>query len=399
MKINTDDIVFLSCIMIIPAILYSNAVVTICYGLIVLCACYKIATQGLTFSHNRPAYLYTLIFLGVLLSFLNSENVSQWQHHLIIKLPFLLMPVALSQFKSFDEKRLITFHFWILAVLCIASLPVLLNYRINQETILLDMAKGQPIPTPIEHVKYSMMNAYGVMAGLILLGFYADRLSKLARCMVMFLVLWLILYIHVLAVRTGIVIVYISTILGFCYVLLINRKIQIQWFKVSIFSVGIIVLLWNLNPSLKTKIGYMKYDWEMYQQGKGNLYSDSERIESLKIGFHIFVNNPIIGVGMGDLQDESRAAYYKQGRPDFYNYPHSQYLYILCSMGLIGLLLFLAGFLGPLYSHKNLFLWAITINYALSFMVENSFERSISIAFFILIALISILSNQLKQTT
>jgi O-antigen ligase len=205
---------------------------------------------------------------------------------------------------------------------------------------------------------------------------------------------------HILAVRTGLVILYLSVFVLLC--IRLSQRNELRWSIISLLILCFFAVLTpRLIPSLHTKIGYMYHDWQMYREGTGALYNDSDRIESLAIGWKLIQRNPIVGVGMGDLRKECVVEYKKTGRTDSYKLPHSQLVYVWAGCGIIGLILFLSGFYGPLWAvgwRSSYFLGFLYLNYSLSFLVENSLERSFSLAFFLFFALLNIRIGHKKST-
>lgn len=87
-----------------------------------------------------------------------------------------------------------------------------------------------------------------------------------------------------------------------------------------------------------------------------NASSITMRFEYWKIAFNIFKNNPIIGVGTGDIQNEFKKSYAKmQSTLDtkYQRRSHNQYLTILATLGIIGLICFLTAFLYPLIQYQG----------------------------------------------
>ena len=137
----------------------------------------------------------------------------------------------------------------------------------------------------------------------------------------------------------------------------------------------------------------MRYDLKMYMEGTGSFYADSDRLASIHVGWVIFRNNPVVGCGIGDLRDEC-SKFYAQlyDRTDRILLPHSQFLHVAASCGIIGIALFLLGFYGPfLFSHgfSIPYLFFLYLNYSISFLLENSLERSMSVAFFLFFGLLA----------
>ena len=385
-------------ILIVPAFIFSKALITICLISIIVLASVHYSNEKLKHFVKAKQYsLFVLLFAMILLSGINSDNLTQWSHHLNIKLPFLFLPLAFFLLPRISETWVISIHMWLIIVLSVSAIPVLINFIGDFQRIMDGMGQGHPIPTPVEHVKYSMMNAYAVVSGVIILRRPSLSWHGLPKQIIGILVLFLAIYMHILAVRTGLFILYASGIiwvgsivikhgrLGFGLTLLVSMGLIIS---VAIFTI----------PSLSQRIGYMQYDLQQYKTGKGNWYSDSDRLQSYKVGWDLFVQSPFVGTGIGDLRDVGSQVYSTQlNRPNYHKYPHSQFLFVLAGCGLLGIIIFVVGFYGPLIvqqNYSNPLLFYLYLNYSLSFLVENSLERSFSLAFFLFFSLLLLSSKK-----
>ena len=389
-----EQIAYYALYCMIPAIIYSRALITICYVIIAVMAI-LVQIRENRFSFNKYLAGLGLVGLSIVLSGINSDNIEQWWNHTVIKIPFLVMPLAFMILAPLPKEVIRNLHLILLVVLSISALPPLLDILQNHEVILDRISRGQPIDTPIEHVKYSMFLAYGIMSALIWTIYYRSELStSQVKC---FWIGGAFLYImmHLLAVRTGLVILYASLFMLGVHVAWIRK---IAFHKVAAaMVVGVVsVFLLIQTPMIKSKLGYMFYDWEQYANNGGANYSDSERLFSLKTGLALFSENVLLGTGIGDLFDSCEEVYQQQSRSAIINYPHSQFIYQLAGTGLIGFGLFIGGYLYPLIRRHNKFyflLMTLYLNYTLSFLVENSLERSMSVAFFIVFASVLLSSS------
>jgi len=153
------------------------------------------------------------------------------------------------------------------------------------------------------------------------------------------------------------------------------------------------IVAYKAIPSLNIKVGYMLHDLDMFWQGKGNRFSDGQRIISLQAGLRVAKQNPILGVGAGDLKQSMKATYEQHFSSFPYKLPHNQLITIAAGTGIVGLLLFLIGFFTPLFYRRNyrhpLFL-TLHIIIFLSFLVENTIENSVGVAFYLLWLLITL---------
>jgi O-antigen ligase len=198
-------------------------------------------------------------------------------------------------------------------------------------------------------------------------------------------VIYLLIFLHILAVRSGLVVFYLSAMLMSTIYAFRQRS-----FRTLIIALVLAILLPVIGflsiPSLNKRVHYMIYDLKEYLKDGGDQYSDSDRINSLLVGWEIFKDNPVIGTGIGDLKDECKIKYGDKFGPEKYVlYPHNQYLFVLAGSGLIGLVLFLVFLWGPLWvnsNYLNMYLLAVVLVFSFGFLFDNALERSFSAGFY-----------------
>ena len=247
------------------------------------------------------------------------------------------------------------------------------------------VSRGQSLPTPIQHVNYSLMIAFATLMAFI---YYLEDKSP-----------WLLgigivcfLFMHVLAVRTGLVAMYMG-IIAFVVADMMRRR---KYKRGIVLVAGCLlapILAYYLLPSFSNKLNYMF--WDLSQMYKGNTanYSDGGRIVSYQLGIDIFKNNVWLGTGIGDF-GEVCLNWYETKAGEFngkLNFPHNQYLFCLASTGIIGLIIYQSALLLPFFKLRlykdNLTLVLYVIIYA-SFLVETSLERSFGMSFFLYFVLL-----------
>ncbi|MCR6639410.1 MAG: O-antigen ligase family protein [Sporocytophaga sp.] len=200
------------------------------------------------------------------------------------------------------------------------------------------------------------------------------------------ILIFLIFYQHLLAVRSGLVAFYVVLILITFY-LLASKNFK----KGLLLFFGIIAIIgisfFSLN-TLKNKWGYTKYDWNLSDiKEKANNYSIGKRLVSQQVTFQLFREHPIFGVGEGNLESEVRKGYAKNFpyvEAENRLSPHNQYLRTLAATGILGFIIFLSCFYFPLFSNKNyrskilLAIYAIT---SVSFLFEDTLETKTGLTF------------------
>lgn len=323
----------------------------------------------------------SILILAVLLSGIWSESSKDWIWFARLKLPLLVIPLAFFLQNSWSREQLLWLEKAFLWIAWLSTLPVLIHVLMYFPEVSENLKKGQPIPTPTHHIRYSMLIAFaGLLAGLRVI----DNRAVAYRWAYMVLFLWVLGTLIILSTRSGIVVFFGGVVYLLWY--LARSRGKARWAMGSLIGlVAVLTLLVSTVPTFRTKLSYMRYDWQQMKSGNDRYYSDSERIRSLKAGWDIWLSSPWTGTGMGDLRTVTREYYNEKWGIDRHKLPHNQLLFILSSTGLIGGFLFLFGFLWPL-SRALLFkrpeivlLFIVTI---IAGMVEHTLETAAGITLF-----------------
>jgi len=289
--------------------------------------------------------LYGLVGFFVLtcLSGLNSENTQQWIHFLNIKSPYILIPIVFCNHPNVLTKNYHQLYISLITVVCLSSLFVLGYYFIDYAHVTDSLGFGKSLWTPLSHVKFSILLALSAIASFILSQRIQHRQTVL-RCIGIFLILSL----HILAVRSGLVVLYFVGGLLLLYHLWNEQQTKQFLLVILLLILGPITAYFTI-PSVYHKVHYVKHDLKMIQQGQTANYSDGERVRSLQIGVDIIKKNPFFGTGIGDIRDVSDQ-YYSDWFPDSQKkiLPHNQYVLAWASLGIIGLIFFTVCLLSPL---------------------------------------------------
>ena len=330
-----------------------------------------------------PFAALVLIFMITFISGINSEDLNHWLRHLRLKLPFLILPPAFYILREpvaryFD---LLCLFFFGLAI--VSTIPVLYQFA-DLESMVLLIKKGQSMSTPVDHIKYSIYIAFSILSAM-LFTIENRHVIKFSKPILIIGGIYLFIFLHLLAVRSGIALFYVvAFILLLRYAILLRKPIL---YLLLLVLIATPFLAYKMIPTLNKKVEYMIYDYKMYQKGEGENLSDSERLYSYAVGIEIFNESPLLGSGIGDLRKLCRDKFKAKYQMDVDKYPHNQFIFILAGSGLLGMVLFLIGMCYPIFYFRkkqdSLFfaIWLIVI---ISFLVENTIERSYSISFFLL---------------
>lgn len=343
---------------------------------------------------KNKGYTMTLgIFLLFLISSMMSTNMEAAIVRLRIALPLFFLPIAFALLPPFSKKEYQQLLFVFLFGMSLACLGVLINYGLNYEEMQQLLVVSKAIPTPNgDHIRFSLMINLAVFAGFWLLQEQFCWRHKNEKWLIGALVLFLMLTLHLLSVRIGMVILYLGISITMLYYMLYKRY---YWLGLVLIG-GILVvpyLAYRYVPSIQTKVDLTRHNWNMYQQGTYGEYSDTRRLLSYEIAWDVAKQAPWLGVGVGDLNDEQARLYQKKYPDQKVMYPHNFFLTIYAATGILGLLFFLVCFFFPFFYHKqyrNLFFLLFYLTIFLSFMTENTLLNAIGVGIYSFFLLFSI---------
>ncbi len=347
------------------------------------------------FLRHRALLALTLIFAVYFVSGLWSENTVWWLDRVRMKLPFLLMPVAIVSIPRLDRalymKLLYAFFIWI----SLASLHSLALYLADYEAINFAYREGQVLPTPVQHIRFSLMAAFCVAIGAYLLREQFVWKYAWERRLIQVLTLFLIVYLHILAVRSGLLALY-AMMLYYAALLVLERRKYLLAGGLAAAMVLAGLLAYQYVPSFQNRINYSLYTLRMFEkQEQISELSDARRIGSLYAAADMMKRHPLTGVGAGDVRDATDA-YLQQHYPSLAGLqlmPHNQFLHAGASAGIPGMLLFTFALLWPLLyrrAWRDPLLAAFYVLILSSCMVEHTLETQLGTAFYILFVLMAL---------
>ena len=332
-------------------------------------------------------------FLLVLISVLWSSDVDYTLERLRIKLPFLVLPFAFASMPALRKKEIFTILYFLLAMMSIISLYVLTNFLVNFDEIMEQLGRGGHLPTPSNHIRFSLTLAFTIIGGIALWAENFHFKQSFERYIIGGMTMFLFIFIHVLSVRSGIMALYLGLFVLAGYYIFIKRKYL--WGVLGMAAIiGVPFIAYQAVPSFKLKVDYAIWDYKQFKQNIGGQYPDSERIVSMMIGWDIGKKNMLLGVGAGDLKKEVKNIYENElaGKYNF-RMPHNQLISIFAGTGIIGLIIFIVAYFYPLFYKKNfrqpLFL-ALHAVVFMSFLMENTIENNFGISMYLFFLLIGL---------
>lgn len=351
------------------AFFFSKAVISILMG----CLAFLVVTEVKEIMKRRFINCmlpYFMISFIVLISGLWSYNTEDWFNGWKASFPLIIIPAGYYIHPGWVDrsKRLILKQFlWGGLALTGYMVFVYLN---NGGDIIHQIQQGGSFPLPMNHIRTSLLLALSTLVGLT---FYL-KCRKESRGSFFYLLVAVVLFsgVHLLAVRTGMVLLYIGI-----FVLLAwgSNEWKIPWGWMTFGIVGLVLLLFLFLPSFRAKWSYWIDDLKNMNSYSWSFYSDAMRLKSIVLGWKVGISHPLFGVGIGDLRDEMAWIFLREENIRASLYPHNMFITWFAGYGLIGLggmiyALVQLFFKGRMYQ-SPLFA-TIFILYMVSCLVENT---------------------------
>lgn len=339
---------------------------------------------GVSTLHRRPLMFWVIIlyYLFIIISGLWTVNSLVFWDKIILKSTLIAIPFCFLVQNPLKEKYVDIFTKSYVVLILVSTCYVLGHLFLDYTQILEGLKEGRPMPVPMRsHIRYSILVTVALILALQKFNSIHHRVKKIS--LVWLLVsLYLIIFIHVLAVKVGIVICFIILISFSVHKILQSKKFFLGIWILASFLTFSLFAITNI-PSLKNKLGYFRYDVTMFKNQMPKNYSDSERILSIQEGIKIAKQHWLLGVGEGGIY-----SFITLMKPDNEPIlPHNQFIMTWASYGIVGLLLLCMIFLMCILKsvrERNWMLFAYTFSMLFAFMIEPMLETQIGVLVFVL---------------
>jgi O-antigen ligase len=319
----------------------------------------------------------SFLFLIPFISGLWSSNTDTWLGVMQLKLPFLFLPLAFAGNWQLQEKQWKIIAWCFLLLVTVSCCVSLWQYFQNMNAINESYLRAKTLPTPLDddHVRFSWLVSIAVVCGTLLIWISKNKKTKLLLTL---LLLLLVIYLHVLSARTGLALVYFFFLCFALYLAVQRRK---YFFIILPALIVVAVTSWWSFPTLRNRIKYVVYDFS-FLKNNNNIpgTSDANRLISLNAGWHILHENPLLGVGAGDIRDETNK-WYAANTPGIIEsdklFPSSEWIVYGDIAGWPGVLFFTIVIIFPFFIKqiRHRFFWIMLIAMGIcSFMVETTLE-------------------------
>ena len=378
---------------------WSEAVQNIAMGFILAGALLHLLLQPRSTWITDPAkWKYGLLLTGIfglsLLAGIYTDDGAAWSRDLRQKLPFLLLGLAFGILPSFSAKQLYVIVFAFLLVQATIALFSLIAFFQHYEMGMGRIARNANIPiiVKISHIYFGLLMAGSVILGLgcwlqrIFYSFAWERHILLSLTVINFLCL------HLLSSRTGLVAMYGGLGVGIILYVIRTRAWRAGGL-ILLILLSIPGISYYTIPTFQTRIHATLWDIQGYQHSDRDLahHSASLRLLAWEAALHIFLDHPLLGTGIGDLESAMKVEYQQMemrtSLEQLPQTPHNQYLEYLAGFGLTGEILLLMVCLSPMLANEKkisyVFISFVGM-YMTAMLFESLLERQIGMYFFII---------------
>jgi len=355
----------------------------------------KMATNWQTWRSNKFAIFSFLFFLAYLISGFWSEDKDFWLASATNKLPFAVLPFAFLAAPLHKEKyqRAIILGIILLQLVVVGN--SMLQLALHTDFYLQGYHLSHPLPTTKygDHIRFSLTLVMTILFSFYLLfEKHRNPLSVWFKVLLWINILISILFIHILAAKTGIMCLYIMASIYAMAKLWRRNKVVALTVVAAIIALPLIA--YRTIPTFKTKIDYVFYEIAKSKQDQRYDYtlSDAGRMITYDIGGKAILNHPWVGVGAGDVMIEMKKGYakdYPEVAANQHYGPINQFMFTALSIGLpLTLLLVgltISSFMGKI--RWRLYLVLTSLVMLASIMVESMLELQFGVftyLFFIL---------------
>ncbi len=383
------------------ALIWSKALLAISMGFLAIVAATDIHLQPFrvrwmltpalvkaTIRYKPFIWSFTLLALLYIVSIVYAGDIQEWWALTHMKLDFLFIPMSFALLRPFTRREYMVVTLSMVVMAFWSSIWVQVFYFQDHYLFSQSLGFGGSLPTPSPHLRYSII----IAISMILCLFFAVENYTLRfrweRWAYAFLAVYFFFFLHILSVRSGIVLGYAGIVL---FVVFYFRKLAL-WQKTALVLLVLLapMIAYKTLRGFEQKINYTLYDFGRLLRGEGNQYSDSERWMSWKAGMDIIREHPLFGTGSGHFRP-AIAEYYKTHyqREDWMR-PENQFLLITTVFGLLGLIVLLFVLIYPMLFR---FFWSpplmpiLYLMQLISMLPEHPLDTAVGTSLFLLITM------------
>jgi O-antigen ligase len=301
----------------------------------------------------RNAWFISMLAFAALVPVFDLMQGTSIDGSFFIKLSLPLFPLFFFSWKP-GQKEMTSMSLIIIVVLGLTALHSVINYATNM--LATNVAYGQARVMQVglyhDHIRISVAMALSIVLAIYIAGMQHKILLRYAFWAYAAL---MILFLHVLMARTGLVVLYVALALLGMGMLWQKHKKWVLGLWICLLVLPLVA--YRILPSFKQRIDYARYDFSYYSRMEYRTgSSDGFRFYSWMSGWDAFTAHPLTGVGYKGLHDVNKAWFVKHFpaiKSEEIIQPSSEFLLNAAAAGVVGLLVFGFFALAPL-AYKEL---------------------------------------------
>lgn len=325
--------------------------------------------------------------------FVAPGNWSAYWQDVQLHLPLLLLPLGFWLLPPWPVAWVRRLWLLFVGLVVLSSLGSTVYYLFHQDAINLAYTRSQIMPTQPDYVRFSLMVSLATVYCAVRV--WQEPAGGKRRTVLLVVGGWLLLFQHLLAVRSGLLTTYALGLLAVAWLLYKPKATRLAATLLALLLTMPLLSYW-LVPTFRYRFHNTTYDVARRADVKSaNNYSMVGRVYSWQVAAQVARAHPWLGVGPANLTSDLAAAY-RHTYPDIeaaaYLKPHNQGLYWLVSFGLLGTLLALAAFYYPLldrWRRPPALLLAQYVILSLSFLVEPTLETRVGLPFAVMLVMLA----------
>jgi len=388
-------------LIIIFGFISSKALISIGTGLLILNLLGSFKEHKFIFVKKSalPILSAILFFSAFVILFPFAQNYEHALHQIWTKLPWLIIPLSIAALNNPEANYIDFFVAFLVFIVSISGIIVLINYYSNYSYYTEQIALAKNIPTPLNHIRYSLLVAFAGIASCYYFLSNKPRISGYDQIFFGICSIFLFIFLHILSVRSGLIVYYGAAVYLMLYFAVQSKK----WWLIPLVLLVLMAMPYFAYHNVKSfhnKVDYMMYDFEQMRKQDIGHNSDSRRLQSLQIGWSLLKEKPFLGNGVGNV-DHATNLYYEEHHPEIEaenrKVPHNQFIFTTVEMGLIGLSFLALSLAIPILSvglFRNPLYLSLAIMILLSCLVENTFESQVGMSFYLVFGSLLLKRNE-----
>jgi O-antigen ligase len=342
-----------------------------------------------TAAKNKIVLLLILTFLIPLISVLYAHNREEGFFSIQKMLSLLIFPLILYTTKL-DRKTTwsIAYSFIIscsIAAISSFAYAIYRNYSANSFATIIPELFGTTMSYQLLGISHVYLSLYVSFTIIIICYFLiVKEKHNYVSIFLIILIAFLLFFLFLLGGKMSIIALFLLALIS-CIAFIIKTQ---RWFVGALFfilPVSIFFVTIRNSQYVKDRF-YALFNSTNYTIGNNSWNSIGSRVSILKCTIDNFKKNPILGTGVGDVQDDLDEC--TEGL-EFTTLkgmnPHNQYFQYLLGTGAVGMIIFIGSLIYPFllaYRDGNKLYLCFIFLVSLCFFTESLLERQHGVMFF-----------------